>query len=169
MPTRYPVAIQLAAKQVIQQWDRVETLWVEVPAPEGLPGTCWLYQPSYPSHQTHPQLQLPTGQWVYWHRLIYYLTYGSNLEGSYLLHRCDRPHCGNPEHLHIGTEQDNIQERVARRLTQRPRPDGTLEPQWQARLRRDAATNRYTQSQLARIYRVSQGQVSKLLRRNNQR
>ena len=41
------------------------------------------------------------------HRLMYSLVYGDIPDGLCVLHRCDVRNCINPEHLFLGTYQDN--------------------------------------------------------------
>lgn len=35
-------------------------------------------------------------------------------DGMHILHSCDNPRCCNPEHLRIGTHQDNMNDKVSR-------------------------------------------------------
>jgi hypothetical protein len=40
-------------------------------------------------------------------RLVWVLLFGGIREGMWICHRCDNPPCCNPDHLFIGTPQDN--------------------------------------------------------------
>lgn len=51
------------------------------------------------------------------HRFIYALSHKVSmdaLEGYVVRHTCDNPRCINPQHLILGTTQDNVDDRVAR-------------------------------------------------------
>jgi HNH endonuclease len=51
----------------------------------------------------------------YWaHRFIWELHFGLIPKGLFVLHRCDNPPCCNTDHLYLGTNQDNANDRVDR-------------------------------------------------------
>ena len=57
------------------------------------------------------------GRTVGLHRLVYIRYYNLNLsdiQGMVIRHTCDNPRCINPEHLIIGTQQDNVDDMVSR-------------------------------------------------------
>jgi hypothetical protein len=48
------------------------------------------------------------------HRLFYKLFINPNIKGSYVLHSCDNPSCVNPEHLFLGSQNDNMKDMVSK-------------------------------------------------------
>jgi hypothetical protein len=57
--------------------------------------------------------------WMYgkdgfWHRYIWEECFGFVPEGMEVLHKCDNPCCINPEHLFLGTQLDNMRDKIAK-------------------------------------------------------
>ena len=48
------------------------------------------------------------------HRYLYEEYFGEIPEGLVVRHKCDNPACINPEHLELGTHQDNVNDKLSR-------------------------------------------------------
>lgn len=74
---------------------------------------CWEWTGFHKPLRGMPHLKVGYGAMSYrgtsWpaHRLSYHLLVGPIPEGLIVLHQCDNPPCVNPEHLRLGTHQDN--------------------------------------------------------------
>lgn len=48
------------------------------------------------------------------HRWSYQFFKGEIADGLFVLHKCDNPMCVNPDHLFLGTNQDNVKDAVSK-------------------------------------------------------
>lgn len=86
-----------------------------------------------------------------------------------VLHRCDIPACVNPDHLFLGTNADNVKDRVTKGRSSGgshkglEHPNVRLSPADVKRIRTMAAARMRPQRLIAAQYGISQGHVSTLL------
>lgn len=109
------------------------------------------------------------GKRRYTHRVAYVKHHGlahADIDGLHVRHTCDTPSCVNPDHLLIGTNQDNMDDKVAR--------GRQFKPDWKdhhaAKLDFDTAQQikalegTCTQRELPVKFGVSQRTINKILR-----
>jgi len=78
-------------------------------------GDCWLWTGALDSSGRYGWFTVESGKMVTAHRYAYELAHGAIPSGNYVLHTCDTPACVRPEHLFLGTNQDNSDDKVAKR------------------------------------------------------
>ena len=77
------------------------------------PGDCWLWLAS--TRGSHGYGAFWDGEkMVYAHRFSYELIYGSIPKSAKVMHSCDDPLCVNPQHLNLGTDATNAQDKVSK-------------------------------------------------------
>lgn len=95
-----------------------ERLWAKIK--KAGPNDCWIWTASVNSY----------GYGQVWgganvrkllraHRVAYEDVVGKIPRGILVLHKCDNPPCCNPSHLFLGTDADNVADRVAKGRTRR--------------------------------------------------
>lgn len=81
------------------------------------PDECWPWRGAYGGKSgRYGLLRLPgrEGGTTTAHRVGWTLLNGPIPEGLHVLHRCDNPPCCNPRHWFLGTNQDNVDDKVAK-------------------------------------------------------
>jgi hypothetical protein len=94
------------------------------------------------------------------HRFSWELHHSTIPEGLCVCHRCDNRSCVNPEHLFLGTNQENTMDKVAKGRQQRGSANGTakLTEEKVVEIRRLIAAGK-PQTHIARQYGVTPGNV----------
>lgn len=57
---------------------------------------------------------LPDRRFAIVHRAVYEAIYGPIPDGLVVCHRCDNPPCYRPDHLFLGTQADNVADKIAK-------------------------------------------------------
>lgn len=129
------------------------------------PSGCWLWTgyrkvaPGYGAISIHNRL-------FFVHRLSWILHHGPIPEGMHVCHRCDVPNCVRPEHLFLGTHQENVEDMLAKGRGSTPpvhigeaHPKVVVGDARVAEVRARWAANPGDQRALAREYGVSQSTI----------
>ncbi len=95
------------------------------------------------------------------HRIAYELTYGQIPNGKLVLHTCDNRKCCNPSHLFLGTHQDNTSDMIKK---QRKINISKLNAKEVVIIRELYASGNYFQKDIAKIFGVSQSNISFICR-----
>lgn len=97
------------------------------------------------------------------HRLSYSLNNGPIPDGYVVRHKCDNPSCINPEHLEVGTQADNIADKVSR--GRQARGSGAGRAMLTEESVREIRSSPLKVSELSTLYGVSVVSIRNILRR----
>ncbi len=133
---------------------------------------CWIYQGGKDKdgygRVKKQGLALILGRLI--HRQMYQIFIGPIPAGMCVLHRCDNPPCGNPEHLFLGTVLDNSRDRAAKRRSKEQKgqanTQNVLTPIQVLRIRNLHKTGSRP-CDIAREYGVSRGCIWGIIRKDN--
>lgn len=82
--------------------------WSKVNKLSNSDGGCWIWTAR--RHRSGYGQFKREGKQRYAHRVAYELTYSVFNENMRVLHKCDTPSCVRPDHLFLGTQQDNVRD-----------------------------------------------------------
>lgn len=107
------------------------------------------------------------GKAVLAHRMSYELFKGPIPKGMHILHSCDNPSCVNPDHLFLGTHQDNMDDKVAKNRQAKPQGNlngrAKLTEQQVKEIREKYVPRKYSSYSLAKEYGVSQYNICAII------
>ena len=111
------------------------------------------------------------GKTVYEHCLAYCKANGlllADIVGKVVRHRCDNPACINPEHLVLGTVQDNVDDREFRgrgnhEVKGKRGEENNANKLTELQVAEIKGHTRYSQRQLAEMYNVNQSTILRIL------
>lgn len=83
-----------------------ERFWEKVERSEG----CWLWKGGTTGRTGYGRIMVRTGNQALAHRVAWEFTNGPIPNGLECLHRCDVPACVRPDHLFLGTHEENMQD-----------------------------------------------------------
>ena len=153
------------SKDGLRFWDKVD----KSPHSNG----CWIWTAATAKGKRLPYGMIGWGngsrKMEYAHRVSYLIAYGAFDELLMVLHKCDNPPCVNPEHLFLGTHQDNMDDKSKKRRCPRGEDNAAakLTMAKVAEIRREH--QRYkrggvTQLALAKKHGVTQGLIGMIVR-----
>ena len=125
---------------------------------------CWEWQ----GGKSHRYGSFKCGKPVRAHRFSWIIANGTIPRGFLILHHCDNPPCCNPNHLFIGTQQDNMSDMVMKgRVGDRNgelAANSKLTEVEVTEMRKLHATGEYCYTELGERFGVHRTQVSNIVR-----
>jgi hypothetical protein len=112
--------------------DSVKRFWAKVDKTSSATG-CWLYT-GFTKWDGYGWL-CRFGRYMTAHRYAWILKHGKPPEGMSIMHICDNPPCCNPDHLKLGTHQENMADMVAKGRGNAGHPRGRKQKLWPDRVR----------------------------------
>lgn len=119
---------------------------------------CWQWIGSI-SPSGYARLQVD-GENANAHRISYLVFKGKIPKGKYVLHKCDNRSCVNPNHLFLGTHQDNMVDRNTKNRQAKGESNGNVKITERDVLAIRSAKGR--QVDIAKRFKINQTQVSKI-------
>lgn len=106
------------------------------------------------------------------HRITYKYFHGEIPAGMFVCHKCDVPSCCNPDHLFVGTNQDNVRDMISKGRNSLPprnphivgsvHPGAKLNEEQVAEIRKMYASG-VVQQKLAEQFGVARQTISKVV------
>ncbi len=128
-------------------------------------GGCWYWRGSF-NNKGYGQFKVD-GKMLLAHRVSYELANGPIPDGRIIRHSCHNPACVNPAHLQVGTQQDNMDDKVraGRQATLSGEANGRskLTDSAVREIRDLHAAGRFNQRELGELYGVHRSHISNIM------
>lgn len=150
-----------AAKLRGKRWNLEDYFWRKVKRGDG----CWLWEGPPHNRRGYCAIQY-RGKFYLAHRVSWMIHYGDIPGDMLVCHHCDNPRCVNPEHLFLGTPNDNVSDMISkgRQAAGQSHPLSRL-TEADVRTIRERYAAGTSQSELAREYGCRQTNISNIVRR----
>lgn len=124
--------------------------------------TCWWWEGPFNKKTGYGQVYYPPGQ-NYVHRASYMLFKGPIPDDKVIMHICDQRKCCNPDHLAVGTRQDNMQDRDHKGRHRPPSSHVRLSEALRKEIAAAYQPRVVTQIMLAQQYGISEQTVANII------
>lgn len=124
---------------------------------------CWIWN-GHLSEKGYGKFNIKSKQRIA-HRVSYELFNGELKEGFFVCHQCDNPSCVNPEHLFLGTPENNVQDMLNKNRQAKGEKIARSKLTWNdvQEIRRLWNTGKYLYVDLARKFDYSAQNITKII------
>lgn len=127
-------------------------------------GECWIWT-GYLMRKNYGQFRGADGRTILAHRMSWLLAYGRLPEDQCVLHICDEPRCVRPDHLFLGSREDNNRDMARKNRHWRGKPAAKITQRQADEIRSRSANE--TRMALANEYGISRQAVNAVLTTND--
>ena len=127
-------------------------------------GQCWVWTAG--TRDGYGQIKC-LGRRVNAHRLSWEINCGEIPDGFCVLHKCDNRLCVNPFHLFLGTNQDNVDDKMEKGRAPRGEKNGLhkLTEEEVLKIRAMYKEGHYSQRELGKLFGVVHSRISSVVRK----
>ena len=132
---------------------------------------CWEWKGNRHPRYKYGRITIDYHPWAA-HRLSWEIHYGEIPAGLNVCHICDNPPCVNPDHLFLGTHEENMKDmKIKGRGKGNPNLFGVNHPKSKLtdnhilEIRAKYSSGKYSQRELAKEYKVTQPLIHRIVSR----
>lgn len=133
----------------------VHSFWTKVKI--NSPFKCWEWL-AYKNHNGYGMFRQRRA-----HRIVWSLVNGLIPDEIFVLHKCDNPSCVNPGHLFLGTQVDNMRDKMEKGRHRWGSGNAKLTSKQVKAIRIMGSRHNMLQKDIANIFSMTQSQISRVL------